>query len=507
MPNKFYITTSIAYVNSKPHIGYALELLQADVLARYHRLVGNEVFFLTGTDEHGAKIAKAAESAGKEPREFTDEISAEFVKLTKKLNISNDDFIRTSDAEKHWPGVFKIWKALKEKGDLYKDTYEGLYCVGHEAFIKKSDLNKDGLCPDHKTEPEKIKEENYFFKLKGYKKDLQKIYEDGHIKIFPETRKNEVLSMLKDSEDISFSRPRKDLKWGIPVPDDDEHTIYVWSDALTNYLSAIGYGKDADWQKWWPADAHVIGKDILRFHAIIWPAMLLSAGLELPKSLAVHGHITVDGEKMSKTVGNIIDPFELVEKYGIDPVRYFLLREIPSTEDGDFSYKKLEDRYNGDLANNLGNLVSRTAKLIETRANGEINFEEKFIDQEAHRKVNEATEAYKKALDSFKLHEALGAVWDLLSYANSFIDLHKPWAADEDSEDLMLTLTTVLGIILNATWFIKPFIPETAEKIFEAFGADLPAEASAQMGDKYETWVGRKFTVQKTEPLFPRISN
>ena len=494
MPDKFYITTSIAYVNSKPHIGYALELLQADVFARYHRLIEDEVFFLTGTDEHGAKIVKAAESVGKEPREFIDEISSKFVNLTKKLNISNDDFIRTSDAEKHWPGVFKIWKAIKEEGDLYKDTYEGLYCVGHEAFIKRSDL-KDGVCPDHKTEPEKIKEENYFFKLTKYKKDLQKVYESDQIRILPETRKNEVLSMLKDSEDISFSRPRKDLAWGIPVPDDNEHTIYVWSDALTNYLSAVGYGQNDDWQKWWPADSHVIGKDILRFHAIIWPAMLLSAGLELPKSIAVHGHITVDGEKMSKTIGNIIDPFELVAKYGIDPVRYFLLREIPSTEDGDFSYKKLEDRYNGDLANNLGNLVSRTAKLIETRMNGELNFEEKFIDQEAHKKVEETKEAYKKALENFKLHEALGAVWELLSYTNSFIDTHKPWATDEDSEDLMLTLTTVLGIILNATWLLKPFMPETAAKIFEAFGAD----------DKYETWIGRKFVVRKIGPLFPRI--
>ena len=493
---KFYITTSIAYVNSRPHIGYALEQIQADVLARYHRLIGDEVFFLTGTDEHGAKIVRAAETAGKEPSEFTDEISGEFVKLTKKLNISNDDFIRTTDKEKHWPGVSKIWNAIKKKGDLYKGTYEGLYCVGHEAFMKKSDL-KDGICPDHKTKPEKVKEENYFFRLTEYKKELKKLYENGTLTIRPETRTNEVLGMLNDSEDISFSRPRKDLKWGIPVPDDNEHTIYVWSDALANYLTAIGYGRNEEWAKWWPADAHVIGKDILRFHAIIWPAMLLSAGLELPRSINVHGFITVDGEKMSKTIGNVIDPIELVKKYGVDPVRYFLLREIPSTEDGDFSYKKLEDRYNGDLANNLGNLVSRTAKLIETRTNGEINFEERFIDLDAKKKVEEVTEIYKRALNDFRLHEALAAVWDLLGYANSFIDSRKPWRKDVDADELMTTLTTVLGLILEAAWFIKPFMPETADKIFTTFNAD----------DNYQTWISRKFTVTKSEPLFPRVSN
>lgn len=490
---KFYITTPIYYVNSRGHIGHAFTSVATDVIARYHRLLGDETFFLTGTDEHGAKITRAAEAANKDPREFADEISESFRRLSPALNISNDYFIRTTDQEIHWTGVFKIWKTLEEKGDLYKGEYEGLYCVGHEAFIKKSDL-KDGICPDHQTKPEKIKEENYFFRLSKYKKQIKEAYKTGVIKIKPTSRTNEVLAMLEDSEDISFSRPSKDLKWGIPVPGDESQKIYVWADALTNYLSAIGYGRNDEWIKWWPADAHVIGKDILRFHAIIWPAMLLSAGLELPKSLLVHGFITVEGQKMSKTIGNVVDPIKLVEKYGVDSVRYYLLREISSTEDGDFSYKKLEDRYNGDLANNLGNLVSRTGKLIETKLNGELNFEEKFIDGEARRKVDETSEKYKKAIEEFRLHEALTAVWDLLGYANSFIDIHKPWE-EQEAGHLLKTLTTALGIILNAAWFIKPFLPETADKIFAAFGAD----------DNYKSWVGRKFVVNKIEPLFPRL--
>ncbi len=492
--DKFYVTTPIFYVNDKPHIGHAFTSIIADVLARYNKLLGKETFFLTGTDEHGAKITRAAEKSGKEPHQFTEEISDKFKDLTKSLNLSNNFFIRTTDKEIHWPGVFKMWEAIKANDDLYMGEYEGLYCVGHEAFVKKSDL-EDGVCSDHQTKPEKIKEQNYFFRLSKYKDKLKKIYKDGVVKIKPQSRANEVLAMLEESEDVSFSRPSKDLKRGITVPGDETQKIYVWADALTNYLSGIGYGRNDDWQKFWPADVQVMGKDILRFHAIIWPAMLLSAGLDLPKALFVHGFLTVDGQKMSKTIGNVIDPIELVEKYGVDPVRYFLMREISSAEDGDFSEKKLKERYNGDLANNLGNLVSRTAKLIETRANGEINFDEKFIDPEAKKKIEDVTEAFDDAIDNFRLHEALASVWDLLSYANSFIDFHKPWAKDEDAEDLLTTLTTVLSIILNAGWLLKPFMPETAEKIFETFGAD----------DDYKSWVGRKFVVKKMEPLFPRL--
>jgi len=392
--NKFYITTAIAYVNAKPHIGFALELLQADVLARYNRLLGKDVFYLTGTDEHGAKIVRAAEAQGKDIATFAGKISAEFEKLTGALNISNNDFIRTSDQERHWPSVQKIWKKLEESGDLYKKNYKGYYCVGHEAFLKKSSL-KGGLCPDHGAEPEVIEEENWFFKLTRYAGVIKEKIKSDEFKIVPETRKNEVLKLLDDVEDVSFSRPSKDLIWGVPVPGDPTQTMYVWVDALTNYISALDYANEGElYQKFWPADVHLIGKDITRFHAIFWPAILLSAGLPLPKALYVHGFITADGQKMSKTLGNVIDPFKLVEKYGVDVTRYFLLREIPSGDDGDFSYDKLERRYNADLANTYGNLVSRILTLIDKSLNGELIYEEDIVDKEIKGKIDELVNKY-----------------------------------------------------------------------------------------------------------------
>lgn len=504
--SKFYITTSIPYLNGKPHIGHVLEFIQADVLARYHRLINDDAWFLSGTDEHGIKIYRTAQAYGKNEKDFIDELAKEFEDILKKLNISNDDFIRTSDRQRHWPGVEKLWLALVNNGDIYKKSYKGLYCPGCEAFLKKSDLI-DGKCPIHNIKDlDVVEEENWFFKLSKYKKDVKKKIESGEIKIIPERRKKEILNLIDEAEDVSFSRPVETLKWGIPVPNDPSQTIYVWADALTNYISALGYGSaDARFNKFWPADVHLIGKDIFRFHALYWPAMLLSVGLALPKAIYVHGFIAVEGEKMSKSIGNVIDPFELIKKYGVDPLRYFLLREISSTEDGDFSYKKLEDRYNGDLANNLGNLISRVAKLIETKLNSELNFDEKFIDHEAKQKVEETLAKYKKAIEEFRLHEALTVVWDLLAYANSFIDIHKPWARDENASHLLKTLTTTLGIILNAAWFIKPFLPETSDKIFAVFGSDPLRPSFSEASDNYKTWIGKKFVVAKFEPLFPRL--
>ncbi len=361
---KFYITTSIAYTNMTPHIGFALEVIQADVISRYHRFLAEDVFFLTGTDEHGAKVAKAAKEAGKVPKKFCDEISAKFRDLKKILNLSNDDFIRTTDKKRHLPTVKKVWLKLKENNDIYKKKYKGFYCLGCEAFITKKDL-KDGKCLIHQREPEIIEEENYFFHLSKYSKEIENILANDKIKIIPKTRKNEMLNFLKQGlEDISFSRPRKDLKWAIPVPNDPSASVYVWVDALVNYLSAIGYVDDEKkFKKYWPADVHCIGKDIQKFHCLIWPGILLSLGLPLPKTIFVHGFITIAGQKVSKSLGNVIDPFELVKKYGTDAVRYFLLREIPPTEDGDFTYQKFERRYNSDLAGGLGNLVARIITL------------------------------------------------------------------------------------------------------------------------------------------------
>ncbi|KKT53036.1 MAG: Methionine-tRNA ligase [Candidatus Yanofskybacteria bacterium GW2011_GWF1_44_227] len=459
MKNKFYITTAIAYVNAEPHIGFALELLQADVLARHHRLMGDDTYFLTGTDEHGSKIAQAAEKHGKDTQLFVDEIAQTFIDLTKKLNISNDDFIRTSDRVRHWPAAQKIWQKLAESGDLYKKDYEGLYCVGCEANKKKSDL-EDGLCPIHKTEPQLVKEKNWFFKLSKYTGVIKEKIEKDELKIVPTSKKGEILNLLDDAEDVSFSRPTATLKWGIPVPGDDTQTMYVWTDALTNYISALGYPEDPKFSQYWPVDVHLIGKDILRFHAMYWPAILLSAGVELPKSIYVHGFVTAEGEKMSKSLGNVIDPNQLIEKYGVDVTRYFLLREIPSDDDGDFSFKKLEDRYNGDLANGLGNLVQRL--------------------------VNE-----------FKLHEVLGNfIFSRIAIANRFIDTNKPWEVIKNNPAEFLEIMTVLAAMIhNISWRLQPFMPETSQKIFAVFGDS----GERQIQDNY------KFLIKKGAGLFPRL--
>lgn len=526
MSKKFYITTSIMYANGNPHIGFAFELILADVLARYHRLEGNDTFFLTGTDEHGATVVRAADKNNKSPKEYVNQVTAKVQELAKVLNISNDDFIRTSDQVRHWPAAQKIWKLLGD--DLYKKNYEGLYCVGHEAFMKKSDL-VDGVCPLHKTEPEKIEEENWFFKLTKYKKEVKKRIESGEMKIVPETRKQEILNLIDDAEDVSFSRPAKDLKWGIPVPTefldpadgrgqettprgDETQTMYVWADALTNYISALGYAdENPKFEKFWPADVHLVGKDILRFHAMIWPAMLLSAGLPLPKAIYVHGFINVDGQKMSKTIGNVVDPFEAVKKYGAEVVRYFLLREIPSGDDGDFSYKKLEERYNGDLANGLGNLVQRVVTLIENNLDNELIYKEencKFPrDWVGHGIVTELTEGngYKKGqnyfetkINNFELHKAIESMWDEIGFANSYIDEKKPWVEVKESPEKFLeTMVVLVAMIHHVSWLLQPFMPETADKIAKIFGDDL---LNKEIPENY------KFIVKKGEVLFPRLS-
>jgi len=474
MNKKFYITTSIAYTNSAPHIGFALELIQVDVLARYHRVLGENIFFLTGTDEHGQKVVKAAEEAGKNPKDFTDEISGKYRELKKALNISNNDFIRTTDQKRHWPVVKEVWLKLKENGDIYKKKYQGLYCVGCEAFVTKKDLI-DGKCKNHQKEPEVIEEENYFFKLSKHSKKIEEIIKKDKVKIIPEERKNEMLSFISQGlEDVSFSRPRKDLKWGIPAPDDDSQTIYVWADALINYLSALGYPNGINFEKYWPVDVHCLGKDILRFHATIWIGMLLSLSLELPKNIFVHGFITSGGQKMSKSLGNVIDPFELVKKYGTDTVRYFLLREIPSIEDGDFTYEKFEERYNADLADGLGNLVARVITLankfkVKKIKSGKLEQLIAGID-------NIWEKRYRPQLEEFKFNEALIAIWDLIRTCDFWIEQEKPWEGGK--EEIISDLLFALGEIAR---LLEPFLPETSEEIL------------------------KQIKSKKTKPLFPRI--
>lgn len=479
MPKKFYITTSIAYVNARPHLGFALELVQTDVIARYHRFLGEEVFFLTGTDENAQKNVLVAEEEKISVQEFIDKNAAIFKKLTKILNISNDDFIRTSDKKKHWPGVRKIWQECKKRGDIYKKKYEGLYCVGCEAFLRKKDL-KNGLCPFHLKKPEKIIEENYFFKLSDYQKELAEIVEKKKIKILPEFKKKEILNFINSGlEDLSISRPTERLRgWGISVPGDETQKIYVWFDALTNYISALGYGRknDEKFKRFWPADLHLIGKDILKFHTVYWPAFLISAGLELPKAVLVHGFITSGGQKMSKSLGNVIDPFELTKKYGVDALRYYLFRESSPFEDLDFTFEKFEKRYNSDLADGLGNLVARIITLTAKLKIKDLRF--KIKDSRLNKEIEKTGKNWRKALGNFKFNEALISIWDLIGFCDRYIEKERPWEESENQKEVISNLLFTIGEIAK---LLEPFLPETSEKI------------------------GEQIKTKKTKPLFPRI--
>jgi len=492
---KFYLTTSIVYANNKPHIGFALELVQADAITRFHRQQGEDVRFLTGTDEHGMKILRAAKNKNKTPQKFVGEIVEMVKDLATKLNISYDDFIRTSDEKRHWPSVVKIWQKLLISNDLYKKSYQGLYCVGHESFLKESDL-KDGLCPDHQTKPEVLEEENYFFRLSKYTDKVKDLIMKGELKIIPEFRKNEILSFLeKGLEDISFSRSSKKLSWGVPVPGDDSQTIYVWVDALINYISALGYAENSEsFKKYWPADVQIIGKDILRFHAAIWPAMLLSADIPVPKTLVVHGFINIGGAKMSKTIGNIIDPLELVEKYGVDALRYYLLREIPAQEDGEFTIEKFEGRYQADLANGLGNLVARVVSIADKHKNVILrngNFDE--VD----RRVAGIWEEYKKYLNEFRYNLALEQIWRLIKFCDEYIEVQRLWELPEKSkEEFGRVITELLLYLAHIALLIDPFLPSTSEKILK------------QLGIKKEStkpWLAQ-LNVKKGKALFPKLN-
>lgn len=498
--NKFYISTAIPYVNSDPHVGFAMELIQADVIARYQRLKGEEVFFLTGTDENALKNVQAAERANVPIREFIDNHAQRFIELTKAINLSNDDFIRTTE-ERHIKGAQKLWLACMDAGDIYKKNYKGLYCVGCEEFKTDKDL-VDGKCPEHGIKPETVEEENYFFKLSKYEKKILKIIESGELTILPETRKNETLQFIKQGlKDFSISRSKARAKnWGIPVPGDDEQIQYVWFDALTCYINALGYADNTqNFQEWWQNGytTHLLGKGVNRFHTIYWPAMLMSAGLALPRKIFVHGYVNIDGEKISKSLGNTIDPFSVIEKYGTEVVRYFLLREIPSGEDGDFSYKKLEERYNGDLANGLGNLAQRILTLIDTKMDGELIYKEELINKEVKGQVDEKLKAYKANIENFTLHEAVANVWELISFADKYLDDKKPWAAiRHDEKEFLEIMTNLVEVIHSVAWMLLPFMPETAEKIAKIFGDDL---SNKEIPENY------KFIVKKGEGLFPRL--
>ncbi|MBU2564530.1 methionine--tRNA ligase [Patescibacteria group bacterium] len=446
---KKLITTPIYYVNDIAHLGHAYTTLAADVLTRFFREQGEQVFFLTGTDEHGAKIAESAKKEGKDPKEFCDEKSELFKKTWENLNIKYDHFVRTTD-EKHEKAVKKFLENLKDS--IYEKEYEGLYCTGCEKFLTEKEL-VDGLCPDHKKEPEKIKEKNYFFKLKDYLNKVEKLIESGKLKIEPDFARKETLALLKqDLDDFSISRQK--VKWGIEFPFDKNQTIYVWFEALLNYVSSIGYGTD-EFNEWWD-DAeivHLLAKDILKFHTIYWPAILLAAKQKTPDKEFIHGFFTVDGQKMSKTIGNVIDPNDIVNEFGVDGARYLLLSQFPFGQDGDFKKEKFIEKYNSDLANGLGNLVARVLKLATDK---KLEPEKNILDRTKQTRDN-----YLEYFKDFKLFEVLNEIWKLIAFCNEYIDKNKPW----ESENREQIISNLLYAISEIAFLIEPFLPETSEKI------------------------------------------
>ena len=477
--SNYYVTTAIPYVNAEPHIGTTLDFLTADVLARYARQRGDDVIFSTGTDEHGGKIAEKAAEQKTTPQAFVDEVSQRFRELVQLLNISNDRFIRTTDPG-HEQRAQVIWKALKK--DIYKGKYVGWYCTGDEAFFTETEVKaNNGICPNHNRPYEKIEEENYFFKLSAYSDQISKAITSGDFEIVPASRRNEILSVIKSGlEDISISRPKDKISWGIPVPGDSKQVMYVWFEALMNYITVLGYPEHEDFKKFWPANTQVIGKDIIRFHAAIWPAMLLSLGVALPKQLYVHGFITSEGKKISKSLGNVIHPRDVINKYGVDAFRYYFLRHIPSYEDGNFSWDRLEAAYNNELANELGNAVQRTIAMIQRYQDGKIG----EIPPAKHDIAQ-----YEAALAECRFDRALDEVWEQIRGLNQYIDEEKPWAIAKDADDkehLREVLAYQVGSLLQIAELLTPFLPETAEKITASFADGIVHPIEGMLFPKHE---------------------
>lgn len=481
--SKFYITTAIDYPSAPPHIGHVYEKVCADIIARWHRRIGDDVFFSTGTDEHGQKIQKCALNSGKKPEEFVEGMSKRFIDLWAKLNISYDSFIRTTQ-KRHEEITQNIFKKIYEKGDIYKGLYEGLYCVDCEAFYTEKDL-KEGFCPTHNKKVEKIKEECYFFKMSKYQDRILEHIQSNKDFIQPETRRNEIINRIKEGiRDLSVSR--SSFNWGIPLPIDEKHIIFVWFDALINYISVLGY-PNKEFRKYWPADIHLIGKDILWFHAVVWSAILLAADIELPRKIFVHGFINIKGEKISKSRGVVVDLLELVRKYGSDAIRYFLLREIRFGEDGDFSEDALIKRINDDLANDLGNLVYRTLTMIEKYFKGYIP-SAKIIDKKWKQNIDNFSREVDLHMSNLDFNLALDEIWDLINMANKYIEDTKPWnlAKENKTEELKSFIRLLVDVIREVADRIYPFMPQTAESIEEQIGTDK---------------------IKKGKPLFPRIDN
>lgn len=466
MGKNLYITTAIPYVNGKPHIGNALDYLLADIWMRYQMQNGHAVRFQVGTDEHGNKIAAKAAELGITPKAYTDQMVGNFKDLIEKVGAKQTDFIRTTDPH-HEAAVQYIWQKLQPY--IYKSSYEGWYCTGHEAFFTDKEVEAtNGVCPDHQKPYERISEENYYLKTSAFSDQVREAIEKNKMQIIPEFRKKEFLELMKDGlKDVSISRPRKSLSWGIPVPGDPDQVMYVWLDALANYITVLGYPDQEGWQDYWPADVQVIGKDILRFHAGIWPPMLLGLGLTLPRKLLVHGFVNIGGAKISKSVGNVIDPIEIIDGYGADAFRYFFARHIPTQDDGDFTWEKFETAYNTELGNDLGNLVQRVAMMISRYQAGVIG----DAPQAEH-----DMKPYHSAMENLTFNEALDAVWANVRSLNQYLESVKPWEVaktreqDKDAEEhLSEILATAVGSLLQIADMLVPFMPGTASTIHKMF--------------------------------------
>lgn len=505
---KFYITTAISYPNGAPHIGHAYEAIATDALARFKRLDGYDVHFLTGVDEHGLKMKQTAAKEGLTPRELGERNTPRFQEMVHSLEISNDDFIRTTE-KRHHKSVAEIWKRMADAGDIYLDTYAGWYSVRDEAFYAENEttLDKDGVRRGPTGTPvEWTEEETYFFRLSKYEDKLLKHYADNPDFILPPERRNEVVSFVKGGlEDLSVSRTT--LDWGIPVPDAPGHVIYVWVDALTNYITGVGYPDTEceSFKRYWPADLHVIGKDILRFHAVYWPAFLMSAGLPLPRRVFAHGFLFNRGEKMSKSVGNVVDPFAITEEYGVDQVRYFLLREVPFGQDGSYSHEAIVNRVNADLANDFGNLAQRSLSMIAKNCAGAVPTPGAFTDADKALldAVDGLHETVSKSIDDQAIHKALEAIWAVVGESNRYFASQEPWALKKTDPERMGTVLYVTAEVLRQIAILtQPIVPTSASKMLDLLAVDEAARNFATLGEAGRLVPGTE--LPKPTPVFPR---
>jgi methionyl-tRNA synthetase len=506
---KYYITTPIYYVNDVPHIGHAYTTVIADVLARWHRMKGDDVLYTTGTDENAQKNAEVAlrddssDDARSVIQAYVDKMSAMWQQTWDTLGISNDDFIRTTE-KRHLVGVERFFEAVNANGDIYEGTYTGLYCIGCESYCKEGDL-VDGKCPDHNRVPEKRDETNYFFRASKYRDQLLKHIADHPEFVQPKSRRNEVLQYVKENfEDFSISRQATD--WGIPVPGDEKSVLYVWFDALLNYLTVIGYGEDDKaFAQYWPADLHLVGKDIIKFHCAYWPAMLMSAGVSLPKTIFAHGFFTINGQKMSKSLGNYVDPITITNEFGNDALRYYLLREIPFGEDGDFSTERFAERYQADLANGIGNLVARVTTLAarDTRhgTRGTGHAAEGIGDNALKQQCTATWTAYETAMTEYRFHDALAVIWGFIGVCDATVEKEKPWTLEGDA--LVAVMAPLVESLRHIAWMLWPIMPSTAEQIFDRLG--IATASREQTIENAKQWGALEFSVTKGDPLFPRI--